>query len=334
MSSIYLNPTMGSGGTWITISGSGFDASANMTHLYFGPPTSENDQVASLPSISTDSNGNLSAVLQVPAGLTPGMYPVEVVVGTYPYDKRAMSEFTLVSDNASFNINVSPMMIQSAPGSSVSTSVNVQSMGTSSANITLRVEGPPTIQWRFDGGAWQTSANISPPIGGNIMSSLEIQPTASTPMGHYSLAVKATAGEQQEMRNLELDVGASADYGMPIFSLNPNTGMAGTNVSFSGSNFPTNANVTRITFGSANITLSQAITTSSQGAFSGAFTVPATVGGQPIAAGTYPVRVYVGQVEADAMFNVYGSDDSFTISLSPNFLQGEPGSMPETSGIL
>jgi uncharacterized membrane protein len=335
MASIYLNPTVGSEGTWITISGSGFQTDMPLTHLYFGPPNSENDYVANLPSITTDSTGALSAVLQVPAGLTPGMYPVEVIVGTYPDDKRAMAEFTLFSDQASFNINLSPMMIQAAPGSSTSTSVNVQSVGTSSANVTFHVEGPPNIEWRFDGGAWQTPKTVSPPIGSTVMSSLEIQPKASTPMGHYSLAVKAIAGEQQEIRNLELDVGASADYGMPIFSLNPNTGTAGTNVSFSGSNFPANAQVLDITFGGDNITLAQSITTSPQGSFSGSFTVPGTVGGQPIIPGSYMVGVTVAtNTRADANFNVYGDDDTFTLNLSPNFLQGEPGGTPSTSGIL
>ncbi|MCK4274862.1 MAG: IPT/TIG domain-containing protein, partial [Dehalococcoidales bacterium] len=161
-----------------------------------------------------------------------------------------------------------------------------------------------------------------------------IQPKASTSMGHFSLAVKAVSGNTTEIRNLELDVGASADYDMPIFSLNPNTGTAGTNVSFSGSIFPASENITGITFGSANITLAQTITTSPQRTFSGAFTVPATVGGEDLAPGTYPVRVFVGEVQADAMFNVYGGDDTFILTLSPNFLQGEPGSTPETSGIL
>jgi len=336
MASIYLNPTVGSAGTWITISGSGFSENTSLANLYFGPPNVQNDQIANgtLPAINTDGSGAFSAVFQVPTGLTPGTYPIEAVVGTYPNDRRAMAYFTFVSDQATFNINVSPMMIQTAPGAPVGTTVNVQSFGGSSANVTLSIEGPPTIEWRFDGGAWQTSANVSPSIGSTLMSSLEIQPKASTSMGHFSLAVKAVSGNTTEIRNLELDVGASADYDMPIFSLNPNTGTAGTNVSFSGSNFPPSANVTRITFGSADITLAQTITTSPQRTFSGAFTVPATVGGQPLAPGTYPVRVFVGEVQADAMFNVYGGDDTFILTLSPNFLQGEPGSLPETSGIL
>ncbi len=336
MASIYLNPTVGSAGTWITISGSGFPVNTPVTNLFFGPPNAQNDQVANgtLPAISTDGNGAFSAVFQVPSGLTPGMYPIEVVVGTYPDDRRSMADFTFISDQTSFNINVSPNMIQTAPGSPVSTTVNVQSVGTSAASVNITVEGPPTIEWRFDGGAWNTSAIVSPAIGSTLMSSLEIQPKASTSMGHYSLAVKALAGDQTEIRNLELDVGASADYDMPIFSINPNTGTAGTNVSFSGSNFPTSTNITGITFGSADITLAQTITTSPQGTFSGGFTVPATISGQPLAAGTYPVRVSLGQVQAETMFNVYASDDTFIITISPNFLQGEPGGTPGTSGIL
>jgi len=336
MASIYLSPTVGSAGTWITISGSGFLENTSLANLFFGPPNAQNDQIANetLPAMATDGSGAFSAVFQVPAGLTPGTYPIEVVVGTYPEDRRAMAYFTFVSDDETFNINVSPMMIQTAPNIPVGTTVNVQSVGTSSANVTLSIEGPPTIEWRFDGGAWQASANVSPSIGSTLMSSLEIKPKASTSMGHYSLAVKAVSGNQTEIRNLELGVGASADYDMPIFSLNPNTGTAGTNVSFSGSNFPTSANVTGITFGSANITLAQTITTSPAGSFSGGFTVPATLGGQPIAAGTYPVRAYVGGAQAETMFNVYGGDDTFILSLSPNFLQGEPGGTPGTSGIL
>jgi uncharacterized membrane protein len=336
MASIYLNPTAGSAGTWITISGSGFPQNTALTSLYFGPPNAQNDQIANgtVPAMSTDGNGDFSAVFQVPTGLMPGMYPIEVVVGTYPEDRRAMADFTFISDQTAFNINLSPPMIQAAPGTTTSTSVNVQAFGSSSTTVSLSVEGPPNIEWRFDGGTWQVSANVSPPIGGTLMSSLEIRPKAATPMGHYSLAVKATAGTQIEIRNLELDVGASAGYDMYMFSLNPNTGTAGANVNFSGSSFPGNTQITAITFGSANITLAQTITTSESGSFSGAFTVPATIGGQPTAAGTYPVRVYAGQAQAETLFYVYGSDDTFIITLSPNYLQGGPGIEVRTSGIL
>ncbi len=334
MASIYLSPTSGSPGTWITISGSGFPVSSNVLHLYLGSPSPENDWVSRLPAIVTNSSGALSAVMQISANLTPGMYPIEVVVGSPPAERRASAQFNLVSSQASFTISLSPMMIQAAPGTPVSTSVNVQAFGASSTNITLRVEGPLTIEWRFDGGSWNYSANVSPPIGGSLVSSLEVRPKASTPMGHYSLAVKASAGAQTEMRNLEMDIGASAGYNMPIFSLNPNTGMAGTNIAFSGTNFPPSTAISGMTFGSANITLGQVITTSAQGSFSGAFVVPATMGGQPIAPGTYPIRVFWGQGQAETQFNVYGSDDTFVITLSPNFLQGGPGTESRTSGLL
>ncbi len=336
MSSIYLNPTAGSAGTWITISGTGFPENTALTNLFFGPPNAQNDQITNgtIPAMSTDGNGDFSAVFQAPSGLMPGMYPIEVVVGTYPEDRRAMADFTFISDQASFNINLSPPMMQVAPGTSANTSVNIQAFGSSSANVNLRVEGPPNIEWRFDGGMWQTAANVTPPIGGTIMSTLEIKPKASAPMGHYSLAVKAVAGDQTEIRNLDLDVGASSGYMMPIFSLNPNTGMAGANINFSGSNFPPDTQITGITFGGANITLAQTITTSGQGSFSGAFTVPATLNGQALAAGTYSVIVQAGQAQAEVPFYIYGSDDTFTITLSPNFLQGGPGIEVRTSGIL
>ncbi|MCK4274652.1 MAG: IPT/TIG domain-containing protein, partial [Dehalococcoidales bacterium] len=134
MASIYLNPTVGSAGTWITISGSGFPANTAVTQLYFGPPNPEFNQIANgtLPAINTDNNGAFSAVFQVPAGLTPGTYPIEAVAGTYPDDRMASADFTFISDQATFNINVSPMMIQTAPGDPVGTTVNVQSFGGSS----------------------------------------------------------------------------------------------------------------------------------------------------------------------------------------------------------
>jgi hypothetical protein len=90
------------------------------------------------------------------------MYPVEVVVGNPPAERRACAQFSLVSSQASFNISVSPMMLQAASGNTTSTSINVQSVGSSSSNVTLRVEGPPNIQWRFDGGVWQTPKIVSP----------------------------------------------------------------------------------------------------------------------------------------------------------------------------
>ncbi len=334
VTSIYLSPNTGSQGTWITISGNGFQPNEPLTHLYFGPPNQENDRIGSIPSVTTDGAGSFTAVIQVPPGLTPGTYPVEVNVGTYPDDRIAVVDFWLVGDDSSFNVNLSPNMIQVAPGTQTGVAVNLQAFGTSSTNVTLRVEGPPNIEWRFDGGNWQASRNVTLPIGSSMTSSLEIQPKPSTSMGHYSLAVKAISGNQTEIRNLELDVGASSGYDMPILSLNPNTGTAGTSVSFSGSNFPPETPVAGITFAGANITLGQAITTSVTGSFSGAFSVPATLGGQPIAPGTYDVRVYVGSKQAEVPFYIYGSDDTFSLSLSPNFLQSGPGTEVRTSGLL
>ncbi len=334
MASIYLSPTSGYASTWVTISGSGFQANSSVTHLYLGPPTVDNDWAGRLPPIVTNESGAFTAVLQIPSVLPSGMYMIEAVTGNPPNDRRASAQFTVFGNGASFSFNLSPNMIQAPPGATVTTSVNVQSVGASSSNVTLRVEGPPIIEWRFDGGEWGAPKTVSPPIGASLVSSLEIRPKPVAPMGHYSLAVKAAAGQQTEMRNLELDIGASAGFDMPIFSLNPNSGTAGTNVSFSGSNFPPEANITGLTFGGANITLGQTITTSAQRAFSGSFTVPATLGGQAISPGTYGVRVYVGQVQAETQFYVYGADDTFMLSLSPSYLQGSPGIQVRTSGLL
>jgi uncharacterized membrane protein len=327
---IYLSPNMGSQGTWITISGGGFTGSTPLSHLYFGPPVPQNDRISTLPSMSTDGGGNFTAVIQVPPGLTPGMYPVQVVFG----DRMATTGFSLVGDSASFNVNLSPDFVQVAPGEPVSISVNIQSFGNSSANVTLTVEGPPAIEWRFDGGTAFAPKVVNPPIGGSIMSVLQVQPKTSLQMGHYGLAVRAVSGPQVEIRNLEMDIGASSAYGMPIFSINPNTGTAGTSVTFSGSNFPGNTPVSGLTFAGTNVTLGQSIATSGDGSFSGAFTIPATLGGQPIAPGTYNVRIYVGMAEAESPFIIYGADDTFILSLSPNFLQSGPGTEARTSGLL
>jgi len=154
--------------------------------------------------------------MQIPANTVAGFYPIEVVVGDPP---GPVAHLTVFGATDIFTIDLSPAMLHTAPGDIVETTVNIQSVGTSSAIVGLRVDGPPDIQWRFDGGELNSSANVSPPIGSTIMSSLEIQSKASTPMGHYSLAVKAVSGNQTEMRNLELDVGAAAGYDMPIFSL-------------------------------------------------------------------------------------------------------------------
>ena len=169
-----------------------------MSHLYLGSPTAENDQVSQLPTITTDSSGALSAVLQIPSTLTSGMYPVEVVVGTSPNDKRAMADFSVVSAQATFTFDVSPAMLHAAPDSIVGTTVNVKSTGSTASTVTLQIEGPPDIKWRFDGGAWGTSANVSPPIGSTAFSSLEVRAEPWLPMGHYWLIVKASAGAEEE----------------------------------------------------------------------------------------------------------------------------------------
>ncbi|MBI2868412.1 MAG: hypothetical protein HYX96_01115, partial [Chloroflexi bacterium] len=334
MASVYVTPTMGSAGTWVTISGSGFPADTTIDHLYLGPPVGANDVVPLLPEITTNSAGSFTAVIQVPAGLTPGMYPIEVVAGAPPDDKRASAAFTLFGEQAAFNLNVSPRMLQAAPGSPATTSVNVQSVGSSSANVTLRVDGPPNIQWRFNGGGWQSPVVVAPPIGGTVFSSLEVVPSASTPMGFYSLAVRAYDDQEEQVLNLDIGVGAAAGYSMPIFSLNPANGVAGTSVTFNGSNFPPGTPFSSLTFGSRTINLSQPITTSPQGSFSGAFVVPGNIDGQPVTAGTYPVRVMIGPAKAEAPFNVFGSGDTFAIRLSPSFLQGGPGGEPGTAGML
>ncbi|MDO9065820.1 MAG: hypothetical protein Q7U96_01890, partial [Chloroflexota bacterium] len=152
--SIYINPTVGPPGTWLNITGSGFPASSAVEHLYLGTPVTQNDFINQLPAMTTTAQGALTLVLQIPVALGQGNYPVEVVVG----GTHASAPFTVVSSGATFSINLSPSFLHTAPDTVVGASAGIQSMGSSSPNVNLNIQGPPAIKWRINGGAWNTPA--------------------------------------------------------------------------------------------------------------------------------------------------------------------------------
>ena len=139
-----LNPSFGQVGDTITFSGSGFPADTPVASLQFAGTDVLTE------NITTSAAGSFSGIFTVPAtafGMTtsPGMYPVDVVVGTYPNDLRGCFEFQVISSNQSFSVSASPQWLVRPAGDSGSVSIAVRSLVSypPSPTVSVQIEGLP-----------------------------------------------------------------------------------------------------------------------------------------------------------------------------------------------
>ena len=313
----------------ITFSGTGFPASQRVTSLDFG-----SQSVAIPANLSTDALGNFNGVFQMPTGLTPGTYDVRVAVetlaGGHIYDSRP---FSVRGAQAKFILRPSPPYLPPiVQGDQVTTMINVQSVGTTAANVTLSIDGlGPGITASF------TPSNIvavSP--GGSGSATLTINIAASTPPGPYPLNIRGISGSESVAVPLGFgvmpDIGGGA--GHATVTVNPAQARPGEHVGISGAGF-TNGNTVTLTAAppgaplTIDITPPGTITVQSDGTWATKITVPAA--GQ-VSPGTYIIKATDGVMTSKNMFSIVPATNAdFFLNVSPQFLEVVRGQSGNTT---
>ncbi|MFH1647797.1 MAG: CARDB domain-containing protein [Chloroflexota bacterium] len=328
-----LEPDFASAGYYdktykVTFSGTGFPASKSVTSLTFGALS-----VAIPDNLSTDTNGNFNGVFQMPTGLTPGTYDVRVAVadgsGGYIYDSRP---FAVRGAEAKFILNTSPPYLPPVlQGGQGVTMVNVRSVGTTAANVTLSVDGlAPGITAEF------TPSNIvtvSP--GGSGSATLTLTVGANTPTGPYPLNIRGGIGSQTVV--IPLGFGVMPDIGggegHATVTINPAQARPGEHIGISGAGFT----------GGRTITLTAAppgapvpiditpgaIQVQNDGTWATEITVPEA--GQ-VPSGTYIIKASDGTMASKNHFSIVPATSAdFFLNVSPQFLQVGQGQSGNTT---
>jgi len=277
-----------------------FPAGAEVTHLRFAGM-----ELPVPANTIADSNGDFNLVFNVPSDFGIGHYMVEVEAQKTGMPPVFIAKPFFIEDSGvSFKLNVVPGFIPAiAQGDSGNTTIFVEATG-QSVTVDLNVDGlPPGVTGVFD----DTSLSVSP--GGSSSTRLTITTRASTPPGHYPLTIRGVSGSEVRMMPFGLGVTPPAAFQMPEFSLEPDYAPAGYTdkkykVTFSGTGFPANQNVTSLEFGTQP----------------GVFQMP--TGLDP---GIYDVRVAVATGDGGYMydsrpFSIRGADAKFILKLSPPYL--------------
>jgi len=309
----------------ITFSGTGFPASQRVASLDFG-----SQSVAIPANLSTDALGNFNGVFQMPTGLTPGTYDVraavETLTGGYVYDSRP---FSIRGDQAKFILKPSPPYLPPiVQGGQGTTMINIQSVGTTAANVTLAVDGlAPGISASF------TPSNIvavSP--GGSGSATLTLTVSTSTPPGPYPLNIRGVSGSESVAVPLGFgvmpDIGGGA--GHATITVNPAQARPGEHVGISGAGF-TSGNTITLTAAPPGVPQAIDITpgtilVQSDGTWATKITVPAA--GQ-VSPGTYIIKATDGVMTSKNTFSIVPTTNAdFFLNVSPQFLevvQGQSG---------
>jgi hypothetical protein len=189
MAQFNLSPAFGGNGQMVNFSGSGFTGCtpSQVTELKFGGLNILTGQ--SLPTItvptSGESAGRFSGTFRVPGVLSPGTYPVDIRVGTAPNDKFISKPFTITGGTDSFVLQASPSFLWVAQGGHMTTMIQVQSTGSTSATVILSLEGYPSN----DIVASLSSGNVTAPPGGTGSTDLTL-----TSQNGYKEAVRFGVG--------------------------------------------------------------------------------------------------------------------------------------------
>jgi len=309
----------------ITFSGTGFPASQRVTSLDFG-----SQSVAIPANLSTDVLGNFNGVFQMPTGLTPGTYDVRVAVetlaGGHVYDSRP---FSIRDSEAKFILKLSPPYLPPViQGGQAVITVNTVSVGTTSANITLFVDGlAPGITATFSPSNFIT---VAPGVSSSA--TLTFNVGASTPPGPYPVSVRGVSGSEAAVVPLGFgvmpDIGAGE--GHATITINPARARPEEHIGISGAGF-TNGNTITLTAAppgapqAIDITPG-AITVENDGTWATEITLPPA--GQ-VPPGTYIIKATDGVMTSKNTFSIVPATSAdFFLNVSPQFLmvaQGESG---------
>ncbi len=312
----------------VTFSGTGFPANQSVSSLEFG-----SQSVAIPANLTTDANGNFNGVFLMPTGLTPGTYDVMVTVATTGggsiHDSRP---FTIKGADTKFILKPSPPYLPPVvQGGQVSTMVTVRSVGTSSANVTLYIEGlAPGIT-----AAFSPSNVVAITPGGSGSTTLTISVGASTPPGPYPLSIRGVSGSDSVVVPLGFgvmpDIGAGE--GHATITINPPRARPGEHVGISGAGFTDNSTITLTAAPpGAPIPIDitpGAIQVQTDGTWATQITIPAA--GQ-VPPGTYVIKASDGTMAAKNPFSIVPADSAdFFLNVSPMFIEIVQGASGNTT---
>jgi hypothetical protein len=286
---IILSPTSGSPGTTVTISGTGFAASASGVVWFDSDGDSVLDPGEPNAPVTTDGSGDFSGVSLIVPDVTAGSYLILADIPLGPPAPEASASFTVPTPSISISPTSGP------PGTSITV-----------VGSNFKLSSTVTIFFDLDSdGQVDPGETVGTATAGSSGAFSTIVSAPTLPSGSYS--VRATDGV-----NTALGVTFTIT---PAISLSPTSGSPGTTVTVSGSGFAASASGV-VWFDSNNNGAldsgepSASVTASATGTFTATLTVPT------VAAGTYNIRADVpsgGTVEASASFTV----PTPSISISP-----------------
>jgi hypothetical protein len=267
-----LSPTSGSSGTDVIISGSGFPTSKAITFKF--------DSTTLTPKSgdsSTRSSGIFLTTVTIPSDAAPGSHTITVTVSS----TTATATFTVTASAA-----LDPLSPNSGPAGTV---VNVTGSNFPASSA---------ITFKFD------NTNIVPTSGDSVTRTSGVFISAITiPEGVAAGTHTITVMVGTKTVTAEFALTASAS----LNPISPTSGVAGTDVTVSGSNFMISY---PIIFKFDDTTIapkSGDLDTSTTGSFSSVITIPSDA-----TAGAHAINVTVGSDSIDTAFTVSGTGGTGT----------------------
>jgi len=322
-----INPSYGSPGDTVTVTGYNFPADSPITLEYAGTSIT-------LPGgTSTDSSGSLGTIIfTIPStgsGSGPGTWPVDVsVAGVWRY-----MPFDIVGSGQSFMVELSDDRLVASPGESREIQVRVIAVGAMAQPVRIHAElvnvpsgitagFPPAYALTPD---WE--ADLTSP-GQVVTNTLIVNFGEAVMAGNYFVDLNIYDVNDPSVwvgRGISLDVmggfgdwGAEHGYMGANLALSSTSGKVNNTITFNGYAFPPDSPVTTITFGGVDINNTgqsiPAITSDSNGDFTGMFTVPSGM------SGTQPFAITCGGVMREIPFTIVSATDKFTLTVSPSEL--------------
>src|SRR5256712_1053471 len=290
-----LNPTSGTTGTTVTVTGKNFAANSGIKISYDGSAIPTNPSV-----ITTDSTGGFTGSITVPSSSAAGTHTVQA---TDASNQPASAQFTVTTSPV-------PAITLNPTSGPAGTAVNI-SGSNFAANSGITIS--------YDNNAITTTpATITTDSTGGFTGSITV-PSSSAAGTHTVKATDASANSA----SASFTVTTPPPPPVAKISLNPSSGPAGTTVTVTGTNFSPNSAITTVTYDGTSVTTNPPIIqTDSSGGFSATFAAPS-----PSNPGSHTVNATdASSNSASALFTV----TTPSISLSPS--SGPTGTIVNISG--